>query len=368
MIEEILWDRPHVILNTDETFLAKVRDDGVGMISGRRKKNCRGNRLRPCDPDHRLQAKITYLAVVADCPELQPLLPQVILPKYTQNARPPQHALRLYSSAGYPFEFWHGTGGVMSARLIQRWATRIRSVVNSFNPQSWICLLMDCCTSHLSLATMSHFRRLGILVLPIPFKMTWLLQLLDVYAFHPLKKDMRLEESRCRVLSVDGVVSWDDRMGCITRSIRKNIVNRDWSSEFSELGGGSEVRPLDSKLIEYLPQGRIVIALPTLHEFAFLIGRLPHTDVTVRLHNMIIRHHLFLKNAPRDAVPPRGAVIDLPESDTARAGAERDSAHHHAADAALRGYLRRSATGPAFLTEFRAARNDFVPFAGVGAD
>ena len=178
VLDHVLGDRLHVILNVDETSLTSVEHSGIGMMSGRKRKRT-GSRTRPRDPPDRFHVKVTHLAVVSDAPALQPLLPQVILAKYTQNARPPQNVLDRYQLMGFPFEFWHGSNGAVTPKIFQLWCTHIRSVVNSFNPDAWILMLTDCSTSHLAAQTVVHLRRLKIIVVIVPAKLTWLLQVLE---------------------------------------------------------------------------------------------------------------------------------------------------------------------------------------------
>ena len=76
----VVWNRQHVFVNMDETQLASVKNQGTGMLSGRKQKRA-DRRRAPRDAADRHHTKVTYMAVVADSPDLQPLLPQVILPR-----------------------------------------------------------------------------------------------------------------------------------------------------------------------------------------------------------------------------------------------------------------------------------------------
>ena len=108
LVVHVVWHRQHVIVSMDEMQLASVNYQGVGMIGGRKRK--RGDHRRaPRDPQDRHHTKVTYIAALSDSPSLQPLLPQVILPRYTQHAVPPVALLHAYAEMGHPFEFWHGT-------------------------------------------------------------------------------------------------------------------------------------------------------------------------------------------------------------------------------------------------------------------
>ena len=355
----VVWNRQHVFVNMDETQLASVKNAGSGMISGRKQKRV-DRRRAPRDAVDRHHTKVTYMAVVADSPELQPLLPQIILPRYTQNVRPPPAMLHHYEDFGHPFEFWHGTAGATSPGIVQRWMTRLRSVVSSFNDQAWIVLIFDCDTNHLCVTTMAHLRRLGIIPLLVPAKLTWLLQLLDVFVFGLLKKDMRLEEVRSRESSTTGSLVRCERMRFAASSIRRIIINRDWSAAFDKLGHGNPSRPSASHLQEFLPPGDIDPALPTLAQFADLISRPAHTEVTQRLHRMCMRAALDLVDAPLNAAPPAGADIILPGSAIATQAPARADYEHQSADDVLRRFLHEQDVRPPSLSGGGPARNVFM--------
>ena len=96
------------------------------------------------------------------------------------------------------FEFWHGTSGRVTPRLFRQYCTRLRQAVASFNAGAWIILIIDCSTCHLDLASVHHLRRRGILAIFVPAKLTWLMQLLDVFCFKALKSDFREAQARAR--------------------------------------------------------------------------------------------------------------------------------------------------------------------------
>ena len=359
LVVHVAWNRQHVFVNMDETQLASVKNQGTGMISGRKQKRA-DRRRAPRDAADRHHTKVTYMAAVSDSPELQPLLPQVILPRYTQHARPPPAMLHTYAGFGHPFEFWHGTAGATSPGIVQTWMTRLRSVISSFNDRAWIILIVDCDTNHLCVTTLAHLRRLGMVPLFVPAKLTWLIQLLDVYVFGLLKKDMRLEEVRSRESSTTGSLAKRERMGFAASSIRRIIINRDWSAAFDKLGFGNSNRPSGSHLQEHLPSGDIEPALPTLAQFADLISRPAHTAVTQKLHRMCMRAALDLVHAPDDAVPPAGADIILPGSAVATPAPARADYEDQSADDILRCFVHEQGVMPPSLSGAGPARNVFM--------
>ena len=77
----------------------------------------------------------------------------------------------------------------MGSQIMAAWINRVRTIVTSFNSDAWIVLILDCSNAHLNVKTMQ--RRLGVLVVYLPAKLTWLLQVLNVYAFGELKGRIR---------------------------------------------------------------------------------------------------------------------------------------------------------------------------------
>lgn len=312
-----IGERPFVVLNVDETSLATVRHGGLGMVAGPL-RSARARACRPRDRVDRLHTKITYIAVASDNPHLQPLLPQVVLPKYTKRIEPPASACDRLASHGFPLEFWHGTNGVATVPLLKSWATRVRSVVHSWNDDANIVLLMDCSSCHLSLEFIRHLNTLGIVVVLVPAKLTWLLQIMDVFVFGPLKADMRLEEMRVRGRHPHGRLDAGDGLAAAAQCIRRTVVNRDWSAAFDRLGAAParEVR-YASSLHEYLSDDVSQPALPSLAEVAEITGRPPATHATKVLHSLLVRPSLLLARRPADEPPKRGAHVALPRSRSA---------------------------------------------------
>ena len=181
----VVNDKQHVFINVDETSVSAVKATVKGMVAtGKIKQESRWR--QPRDPVDRTDVKTTLMGAACDAPELQPLLPQVVLPRYTKAAVPPQHVLDAYAVSGSPLEYWHKSSGWVGSRIMAAWITRVRTIVTSFNPAAWIVLIVDCSSAHLNVKTIRHRRRLGVLVVFLPAKLTWLLQVLDVYAFGEL--------------------------------------------------------------------------------------------------------------------------------------------------------------------------------------
>lgn len=358
ILDVTLKHRPYVILNMDETSLAAVRHGGAGMVSGSLRA-ARRRVQRPTDPRDRFGHKVTHLGCVTDNPHLQPLLPQVVLPKYTQNAVPPADMRERLSATGFPLEFWHGTAGIASVGVLQAWATRVRSIVHSWNDDAFILLVVDCASCHLSLDFLRHLSRLGILTLLVPAKLTWLLQVLDVSVFGPLKADIRTEEMRIRSRHASGRLLAGDALVAASQSIRRVLVNRDWSDSFDSLGLGllGDIE-LSSSVTPYIDHTCSQPALPTAAELAMITGRPAASATTRTMHSLLVRPALDIAQQPPEARPKRGAYSFLPASasavDSVATRRERDAAGDH--DRIRASFLRSQSDATPHLSSYRPAR------------
>ena len=312
IVQEVMFDRQHVFVNVDETGLSACRHSGRGMALCRLRRRPGAVERRPRDPVDRSNTCTTYVAAVCDSAELQPLLPQVVLARYTQNQVPPAALQQQYRSLGFPLEFWHGTRGRVTPRIFRQWATRMRSVVFSFQPRAWIVLILDCAVSHLDKATMAHLRRLGILAIFVPARLTWLLQVLDVYGFAILKAELRSAEARSRLEEPSGRIPVGVWSKLAAAAIRRCIVNRDFADCFRRMGSSESSHAISTALKEYVGDVDISPRLPSLAEFARLINRPAESVNTRSLHTMVVGALLRVKNAPLLTAPPHAAGCILP--------------------------------------------------------
>ena len=338
------------------------------MASKRRNRHVR-KPARARDEADRSWMHTTYMATVCDCAALQPCLPQVILAKYSQHAEPPAYVRAQNESAGFPFQFWHGTPGRVTSRLFRQFATRLRRAVASFNPQAWIILIVDCSTCHLELTSVQHLRRLGILTVFIPARLTWLLQLLDVFCFKALKTDFREAQARARLHNSTGQIRRGQWMAMATSAIRRQVINVDWTEFFARLGGGESCDNLPTQVAHYVRDAQILPALPTLHEFALLIGRPAGTAVTRRLHTSVVGHALAVQRMPPGALPPHSATDVLPVARPAvLRTSRRELAQGDDFSEVCDRFLHLSQDVPVFHHPFAPARNWHAPAAGPDGD
>ena len=307
----VLIGRSYVILNMDETSLSTVEDQGKGMRTCRRAASGQAA-VRQADAGDRSNTKTTLLATVCDNRDLQPYLPQIVLARYTQNATPPNHLVNACARSGEPLEYWHRTRGFATSAIIKKWAVRMRSIVHSFNSDAWILLVWDCSQTHLNDDVARYLRRLGILVILIPAKLTWLLQILDVCVFKALKTQIRIEKTSMRCMDPEGklrVGSWI--LSCAS-AVRDVIVDRCHEDAFERMGLGASLDSITGRVRRAVTPAEVVPRLPTRREFARMVNRRNDTDGLRNLHATIVGQYFSVQRLPPGTGPSQGAIVPLP--------------------------------------------------------
>ena len=314
---EVLPGRQYVFVNMDETLVSKIVAQSSGFVPCRQVQKER-NMVRKRAKADRHDVRTSLLGTVCNDSALQPHLPQVFLPSYTKHVRPPMEVLAENRRTRRPLEYWHHTNGWSSGRLIQRWLTRLRSVISTVRPGTWIILVLDCATSHLHADVLRHARRMGLLILIIPAGLTFIFQVLDAYIYADLKRRIRRGFVRHTAGSPGGGMQRLARIRCTAAAVHEALVQVDCSEYFRRVGLAQDFNALSDDASKLVGQQIITPALPLRTEFATMVSRPAHTDVTRLLHHLVMSGWLHLRTLPLGAAAPVGAHVHVPVRDPAR--------------------------------------------------
>ena len=314
---EALAGREFVFVNMDETLVSKIAAQAEGLVPARQIQRERGMARRRARPD-RHDVRTSLLGTVCNDPTLQPHLPQVFLPSYSKHVNPPAEVLEEYRRTRAPLEYWHHTRGWATWKIMQRYLTRLRSVISSARPAAWIVVVLDCATSHLHAEVCRHARRLGMLILIIPAGLTFVFQVLDAYIYADLKRRIRQGFVRAMAASLRGELDRLERIRCVARATHEGIVQVDCREYFRGVGLAEDFNFLSEDVMKIVGEQTISPVLPLVAEFATMVGRAPHTHQTGLLHNLVMSGWLQLRGRPLDARPLAGAAVFLPERAPAR--------------------------------------------------
>ena len=139
---------------------------------------------------------------------------------------------------------------------------------------------------------------------------------------------------------------------------RREIINRDWTAAFTQMGCGENCGALASPVAALLEGRDVRPALPTRAELARLINRPADSAVTRYLHASILGHTLNVQRAHPHAHPPHSATYALPHSLPAAVPESlRARFGQMTPQEAVESYVERDWDSPTFLHAFQDARN-----------
>jgi hypothetical protein len=300
-----------VTVNMDETNLSQVDASKKGTVPHKLVVQSEKICARPRVVD-RTTSKITLIASICNDATLQPHLPQVILPRYSKEANPPKHLLAEYEKTGYPLEYWHGTSGNVTPGVMKAWLTRLRSVVHSHRPNAWLMVIADCATCHVEHSVLIHARRLGIILVMIPSRLTWMLQLLDVFVFARLKWNLRREMLRETCARPDVLPTSHQRVRSQATAIRQIIVETHWIDLFPQVGLHPDMSDLRVNIRAALLDLEVPTRLPKVQDLMFMMGQPRLTPLFRKKHALFMKSALELTTLGHDGPDWHAAITELP--------------------------------------------------------
>ena len=228
---------------------------------------CRKGYVIEMDQDERVEANCFYqridmsstrthstlVGLIALNKEVQHLLPQVFLPNWSKITMAEKQAY--VDGLQPPIEVWKGFNGWVTSEAMTQLITRYRYAVNHIKPGSTLVLLMDAASQHLSKEVLMHARRMNVMLVTIPGKLTYLLQPLDVSVFRVLKDCIKKKLLHARMADDDGVVNQTTRIEALNAAIHEVLIQKDWSSAFQRVGATGDFSTMRKSIMYYFPQG-----------------------------------------------------------------------------------------------------------------
>ena len=308
----VLAGKKFVVINMDETQVSRLTSSKLGYVASRPTQETRQMREHKPDKDS-TDTKTTLLGTACNNGDLQPHLPQVLLPKYPGGKMPPRTVQELYTHLGYPIVTWHETCGSNTTHTMKEYLKLLRSVVTAFDPSLWIVLQLDDATCHLCEEVLREIRRLGMLVFFIPARLTWFLQLLDVYVYAWLKRELRCLYTAARIASASGLLNRTDWIPMLGTGIHKCLTHVDWSYGFRRVGIAFDAADYRDKLRKQVTGVVLHPQRPSNLDLRFLIHKAVPLDVkrSVDWEKLILGYADIVRALPADARPLPGAAYKL---------------------------------------------------------
>ena len=234
-------------INLDETSVCMFQGGMRGTIFASSVRGRSGLRQRATRGERR--SYLTHVAVICDRPDIQPLLPQIVIGNVaTLRARdmdrlrrlcPPNVILVRQKSA------WNNEE--LCAKIIRRIGLSVANVCF----QS--VLIMDAAKLHLSPRVFRACAAARLWPIVVPPKMTSVLQPLDTHAFMPYKQALREAYQEAIAPARRGAAAGADvAVACVCAAVRGVLEGRGWSRAFDETGFGDMQQKLGARVLKEL--------------------------------------------------------------------------------------------------------------------
>ena len=246
-------------INMDETSICLWQGDGKGAVlcskTRRRRWSAEVAEDEGADvgqPANRKARRtcFTHVAFICDRPEVQPLLPQVLIGNCSTflvsdwqqllAQCPPNVYLIRQKSA------WNNAE--VCARILRILGVVLRPLSARFQP----ILLMGARNVHLRVSVAECCSRQGIWLVVIPARLTGLMQPCDTHAFQSYKVNLKKFYQRLRAAHPTGKVSVADFLAAVYSTIRTVLQGQKWALAFDRDGFGAGVQGAQSQASGYL--------------------------------------------------------------------------------------------------------------------
>ena len=220
-----------VLVNIDETPIYKQLQPRKGYVIRTETRNNRLCYARVPLRDRRGQA--TLVGCIVNDPVLQRKMPQFL---FTNDRLVTAAEKEKLATLAAPIRWVKGSKGWVTASAMNMLCTAYRKAVRSERPKAEIVLFMDCATIHTAENVLMHCSRLGLHPCLIPGGMTHLCQPLDTHVFASFKKNLADLQEKSRGEHPLGILAGSQWIEVLCRSIKSTIVEKDWSTAFSDNG------------------------------------------------------------------------------------------------------------------------------------
>ena len=228
ILRTIMADESYIMINVDETSVQNdylQRSGYVVEMTGKERSaaGCFFQKVTIADT----RSHITLVAAISATPGVQHQLPQILIPNDSKITRAERD---LYKGLQFPIEIILGQHGWVNGAVMKYLITRYRRAVRAINPSARLVLLMDSASQHISNDVLRHAQWLGVILILIPGKLTWLLQPLDVSVFRPFKSSLKKRLLDNRKEDPNGLVSMAERITIVAQTIQEVLVETEWHS------------------------------------------------------------------------------------------------------------------------------------------
>ena len=222
-----------VVLNLEETAIERVIPHRRGHVLSSSSRGGARDQMHERITRGESHGHLTLVACVAADADLQRRCPQFVL---TKDASLTARERARMSALASPIQWFSGTSGWVTKENFPAILTALRRFLRQRRPGFEYVIVLDCAAQHVANDVLAHAARLGLHLLFVPARLTFLLQPLDTHVFSTLKLQLHREQLRARSGAAQGGLGPLEWIAILERTVTQVLVMRDWSRSFADNG------------------------------------------------------------------------------------------------------------------------------------
>ena len=229
-----LGGKKPLFINMDETSISFHYGRQKGLVVSRHHLPPDRTHNKETVKTEDAKAHISFLAFFTHETDVQPKLPQIFIGN--------KHKFLLGLLKGlaphtpHNFLLWREESSWNNVALMRKAMCQLMKNLKDLVATHQVILVLDCARCHIHPTICTLATRLGIRLLYVPARLTWLLQPADTHGFGRLKHRLRKKWLDLCIQSSSGQVSHLDWLAALFEVTRKLLCEVQWRSAFESNG------------------------------------------------------------------------------------------------------------------------------------
>jgi hypothetical protein len=249
-------------VNVDETSLSRASLPAEGSVV-RFRKGSRHSFTDHQSLQHR-RTNSTLLASVCNDAEMQPILPHILIGKWTK--RDHRSIASMFKDSCPSVLVLRNQKGWMTGNMFEEYIHFLRACVDAVTPGRRVVLLFDVAQSHLTEGVLAAAASCKIRIMLVPAKMTPFLQPLDVSVFAAFKRELKNNSRQSRAAGEDTSFSMEMWGEAVLQTIQSVLQEKTWVRAFVKVGLTNEVASFGTYLSAFSSEHAEAPDQPLTHE------------------------------------------------------------------------------------------------------
>ena len=260
-------------INMDETAVRTFSTPKLGLVSlspKLRRARQQGLHTHPAGRQQQLAA-FSHVAFLCDNTQIQAALPQIFIGN--EHVLPAHIQQRVLPQLHRNVKLWRRKSAWVDGAVLMEILVLLSESLAPFREGFQPLLLWDAAKAHLRPDVLRCAGRLGLWVIIVPAKITWLLQPADTHCFARYKAFLRQKYLESSAAAIDGRVGKEEIILTMNAAVRAVFQKVRWRESFNGNGFGHQQQHVRQKICAHLqwdslPQ--VACSLPNLAQFTHI--------------------------------------------------------------------------------------------------